>query len=193
LARVSMHVIQDRHGTYYVQRKVPERLQEAVARVLNADEPPYARSTTAGYGTKRKCRNAPGISEAGGRPAVPSACRPQLPLTRSGHPGRARSPLPQLSPCIWGKCKGAGGRVNASIVVRAGSQSGLRLVLRALQTSRNLFGATCSRDLLCLRAADGERSDIRSQRVCGRASHAAFRIAGNGDESSEREVCYCGD
>src|ERR1700675_4970584 len=71
--------------------------------------------------------------------------------------GRARSPLPQLSPCIWGKCKGAGGRVNASIflhlwigsgvanhVVRAGSQSGLRLVLRALQTPRNLFGAACS-------------------------------------------------
>jgi hypothetical protein len=125
---------------------------------------------------------------------------------RSGHPGRARSPLPQLSPCLWGKCKGAGGRVNASIflhlwigsgvanhVVRAGSQSGLRLVLRALQTSRSLFGAACSRDLLCLRAADGEWSDIRSQRVCGRASHAAFRIAGNGDESSEREVCYCGD
>jgi len=111
--------------------------------------------------------------------------------------GRSRSPLPQLSPCIWGKCKGAGGRVNASIFlyhdVRAGSRSGLRLVFRALQTSRNLFGAACSRDLLCLRAADGEWSDIRSQRVCGRASHAAFRIAGNGDESSEREVCYCGD
>jgi integrase len=32
-----MSVIQDRHGTYYVQRKVPERLQEAVARVLNDD------------------------------------------------------------------------------------------------------------------------------------------------------------
>jgi len=27
-------------------------------------------------------------------------------MTQSGHPGRARSPLPQLSPCIWGKCKG---------------------------------------------------------------------------------------
>ena len=100
----------------------------------------------------------------------------------------------------------AGGRVNASIflhlwigsgvanhVVRAGSQSWLRLVLRALQTSRNLFGAACSRDFLCLGATDGEWSDIRSHRVCGRASYAAFRIAGNGDESSEREVCYCGD
>ncbi|RQH12453.1 site-specific integrase [Bradyrhizobium sp. RP6] len=29
-------LIQDRYGTYYVQRKVPERLQEAVARVLNS-------------------------------------------------------------------------------------------------------------------------------------------------------------
>jgi hypothetical protein len=106
----------------------------------------------------------------------------------------------------FGKVEGAGGRVNASIflylwissgvanhVVFAGSQSGIRVVLRALQTSRNLCGAACSRDLLCLRAADGEWSDIRSQRVCGRASHAALRIAGNGDESSEREVCYCGD
>jgi len=81
----------------------------------------------------------------------------------------------------------------ANHVVRAGSQSGLRLVLRALQTARKLFGAACGRDLLCLRAAHGEWSDIRSQRVCGRASHATFRIAGNGDESSEREVCYCGD
>jgi integrase len=29
-------LIQDRYGTYYVQRKVPDRLQEAVARVLNS-------------------------------------------------------------------------------------------------------------------------------------------------------------
>jgi hypothetical protein len=35
-------------------------------------------------GTKRKCRNARAISEAGGGPAVPSACRPQPPLTRFG-------------------------------------------------------------------------------------------------------------
>jgi hypothetical protein len=33
-----MGTIKDRNGTYYVQRKVPERLQEAVARVLNAGE-----------------------------------------------------------------------------------------------------------------------------------------------------------
>jgi integrase len=38
LARVSMGIIKDRHGTYYVQRRVPERLQEAVARVLNTGE-----------------------------------------------------------------------------------------------------------------------------------------------------------
>ena len=56
-----------------------------------------------------------------------------------------------------------------------------------------LFGAACRRDLLCLRATDGEWSDIRSQRVYGGASYAAARIAGNGDESSERQVCYCGD
>lgn len=31
-------LIKDRHGTYYVQRKVPERLQEAVARVLNSEK-----------------------------------------------------------------------------------------------------------------------------------------------------------
>ena len=36
MARVSMGIIKDRNGTYYVQRKVPARLQEAVARVLNA-------------------------------------------------------------------------------------------------------------------------------------------------------------
>jgi integrase len=34
-----MGLIKDRHGTYYVQRKVPEPLQEAVARVLNAGGP----------------------------------------------------------------------------------------------------------------------------------------------------------
>ena len=123
-----------------------------------------------------------------------------------GHSGRAPSPLPQLSPCLLEKCKGAGERVNASIflhlwigsgvahhVVRAGSQSGLRLVLRALQTSGNLFGAACSRDLLCLRAADGEWPDLRSQWVYSRASHAALRIACNGDKPSERELCYGGD
>jgi hypothetical protein len=38
LARVSMGIIKDRHGTYYVQRRVPERLQEEVARVLNTGE-----------------------------------------------------------------------------------------------------------------------------------------------------------
>src|ERR1700730_7675934 len=32
--RALMGLIKDRHGTYYAQRKVPERLQEAVARVL---------------------------------------------------------------------------------------------------------------------------------------------------------------
>jgi hypothetical protein len=34
-----MGVVQDRHGTYYVQQKVPLRLQEAVARVLSDDKP----------------------------------------------------------------------------------------------------------------------------------------------------------
>jgi hypothetical protein len=34
-----MSVIQDRHGTYYVQKKVPTRLQEAVASVLSDDKP----------------------------------------------------------------------------------------------------------------------------------------------------------
>jgi hypothetical protein len=36
---MSMSVFKDRHGTYYVQRRVPERLQEAVARVLDTEEP----------------------------------------------------------------------------------------------------------------------------------------------------------
>ncbi len=31
-----MGLIKDRNGTYYAQRRVPERLQEAVARVLNS-------------------------------------------------------------------------------------------------------------------------------------------------------------
>jgi hypothetical protein len=34
-------------------------------------------------GTKRKCPNARVFPELGGRPAVPSACRPQPPLTQS--------------------------------------------------------------------------------------------------------------
>ncbi|WP_247988148.1 DUF6538 domain-containing protein [Bradyrhizobium sp. 186] len=34
-----MGLIKDRHGTYYAQRKVPERLQEALARVLNSEKP----------------------------------------------------------------------------------------------------------------------------------------------------------
>src|ERR1700751_4002213 len=33
-----MGIIKDRHGTHYVQRRIPERLQEAVARVLNTGE-----------------------------------------------------------------------------------------------------------------------------------------------------------
>jgi integrase len=37
--RALMGLIKDRHGTYCAQRKVPERLQEAVARVLNSDKP----------------------------------------------------------------------------------------------------------------------------------------------------------
>jgi putative ABC transport system substrate-binding protein len=37
--RALMGLIKDRHGTYYAQRKVPERLQEAVARFLNSDKP----------------------------------------------------------------------------------------------------------------------------------------------------------
>jgi integrase len=36
---MSMSVIKDRHGTYYVQQRVPKRLQEAVARVLDTDKP----------------------------------------------------------------------------------------------------------------------------------------------------------
>jgi len=127
-------------------------------------------------------------------------------LTRSGHPDWARSPLPQLSPSLWGKCKGAGGGGDASIflhlwigsgvanhVVRAGSWSRLRLVLRALQTPRNLFGAACSRHLLYFGAADGEWPDFRSRWVYSCASHAAFRIARYCDEPSDRKLCYCGD
>ncbi|MBR1276535.1 site-specific integrase [Bradyrhizobium sp. AUGA SZCCT0283] len=34
-----MGLIKDRHGTYYAQRRVPDRLQEAVARVLKSDKP----------------------------------------------------------------------------------------------------------------------------------------------------------
>ncbi len=37
--RALMGMIKDRHGTYYVQRRVPERLQEAVAQVLNSHKP----------------------------------------------------------------------------------------------------------------------------------------------------------
>lgn len=37
--RVLMGIIKNRHGTYYAQRKVPERLQEAVALVRNAGKP----------------------------------------------------------------------------------------------------------------------------------------------------------
>jgi adenylate kinase family enzyme len=34
--RALMGLIKDRHGTYYARRKVPERLQEAVARILDS-------------------------------------------------------------------------------------------------------------------------------------------------------------
>jgi hypothetical protein len=104
------------------------------------------------------------------------------------------------------KVQGASGRVNASIflylwigygvanhVVGAGPQSGFRLVLRALQTSRNVFGAACGRDLLCVWATDSERSSLRFRRAYGCASLAAFRVEGNGYESGERKVRYCGD
>ncbi len=37
--RAMMGLIKDRHGTYYAQRRVPDRLQEAVARVLNSEKP----------------------------------------------------------------------------------------------------------------------------------------------------------
>lgn len=37
--RALMGLIKDRHGTYYAQQRVPERLQEAVARVLKLDKP----------------------------------------------------------------------------------------------------------------------------------------------------------
>jgi uncharacterized membrane protein len=50
-----------------------------------------------------------------------------------------------------------------------------------------LLGAACSRDLLCLGAADGEWRDLRSQWAHSCAPYAAFRIARNSDEPSERE------
>ena len=81
----------------------------------------------------------------------------------------------------------------ANHVVSAGPQSGFRLVLLALQTSRNLFRAACSCDLLYVWAADSERSSLRPRRLYGGASHAAFRVAGNGYESGEREVRYRGE
>ena len=37
--RALMGLIRDRHGTYHAQKKVPERLQEAVAHVLKLDKP----------------------------------------------------------------------------------------------------------------------------------------------------------
>jgi hypothetical protein len=135
---------------------------------------------------------------------------PKLPRPSSTPPKRASGlgavTIATIKSVPLGKCKGAGGGVDASIflhlwigsgvanhVVRAGSWSRLRLVLRALQTPGNLSGAACSRDLLCLRAADGERPDLQSQWAYSRASHAALRIARNGDEPSERELCYGGD
>ena len=36
--RLLMGITKDRHGTYYARKKVPPRLQEAVARVLNNDK-----------------------------------------------------------------------------------------------------------------------------------------------------------
>jgi hypothetical protein len=37
LMRALMGLIKDRHGTYYAQKKVPERLQAAVARNRKLD------------------------------------------------------------------------------------------------------------------------------------------------------------
>ena len=36
--RAMMGLIKDRHGTYYAQKKVPDRLQAAVARVRGTDK-----------------------------------------------------------------------------------------------------------------------------------------------------------
>jgi Domain of unknown function (DUF6538) len=36
--RMLMGITKDRHGTFYARKKVPPRLQEAVARVLNNDK-----------------------------------------------------------------------------------------------------------------------------------------------------------
>ena len=37
--RALMGLIKDRHGTYYAQKKVPKRLQAAVARIRKLDKP----------------------------------------------------------------------------------------------------------------------------------------------------------
>lgn len=133
----------------------------------------------------------------------------EVPFEPNWASGQAWSLLPQLSPSWWRKVWGwqPEGATNAFIslhlwigsgvadcVVTSSSQSRLRLVLPALQTYRNVFfGAACRRHLLFIRAADGEWSDIQSERIHGRASHVAFRITGDGNEPSQRGVCYRGD
>jgi hypothetical protein len=59
----------------------------------------YVGNRNVAFGTKRKCWNAPAISGAGGRPAVPSACRPRRPLTHLRHSsaGAGHDTSPQRS------------------------------------------------------------------------------------------------
>jgi integrase len=53
-----MGIIKDRHGTFYVQRRVPERLQEAVARVLNKGERRVFLKKSLGTKTLREAKAA---------------------------------------------------------------------------------------------------------------------------------------
>jgi hypothetical protein len=60
---VGMGLIQNEHGVWVVRRKVPERLQEAVARVLNngKDRQTFLQKSTGTKDKKEATRLAPAI------------------------------------------------------------------------------------------------------------------------------------
>jgi hypothetical protein len=78
----------------------------------------------------------------------------------------------------------------ASLVVCGGSQSGLRLVLLVLQTSRNLFGAACSRDLL---SANGQAFDHNGYTAAHRTLPFGSRVTVTNPENGKSVTVVIND
>jgi hypothetical protein len=71
-------------------------------------------------------------------------------------------------------------------IVCAGPEPRFCLVLLALPAARILCGTKRRRDILCFGTPDGEWSSLQFRWLDRRASHASFRVAGDGYQSRER-------